>query len=126
MPESLQPHPDMSDYEVAAWNQLIERVRRHENRRQIRAVEKASELAEAANQRLDVFLDDHENARAVAEAFTKPFAGLQNLLTRLGASSVSDKRVLRRAARRDPNIKIWPISELRTSRSRTACSLGTI
>ncbi len=104
VPESLKPHPDMSDYEVAAWDQLIERARRHEGRRQRPAVKKVSELAEAANERLENFFDDHENVQSIAEAFAAPFAGLQGLLTRLGASSVSDKRVVRRAARRDPKI----------------------
>ena len=59
MAESLPPHPDMSDYEVAAWSQSIERARRPESRRQVPAVKKVSELAEAANERLENFFDDH-------------------------------------------------------------------
>lgn len=113
MPEAQQLHPDMSAYEITAWNELVERVRRREDRRQIAAVKKAGELAEAANKRLEGYLDDHENVKAAADAFTKPVAGLQNLLTRLGASSVSDRRVLRRASRRDP--KITNLADLRAA-----------
>ncbi len=104
MPESLRPHADMSDYEAAAWDQLIERVRRQENRRQLAAVEKVGELAEAAEKRLQKFFDEHENVQEIADTLSKPFAGLQGIISRLGASSVSDQRILRRAARRDPSI----------------------
>jgi hypothetical protein len=104
MPESLRPHADMSDYEATAWNQLLERVQRRENRRTARPVEKITGLAEATNKRLEAFFEDHENAKAVAEAFSKPVTGLQTLLTRFATSTVSDRRTVRRAARRDPNI----------------------
>lgn len=105
MPESLSPHPDMSVYEVDAWNELMESVRRRENRRQVPFAKKVGELAEAATERVENFFDDHENVKSVAEAFTKPFAGLQRLISRIGTSTVSDQRVLRRAARLDPSIR---------------------
>lgn len=104
MPESLRPHLDMSDYEAAAWSELLERVSRRESRRQLAAVEKFSELADAANDRLTEFLSDHDNMKAVAEGFTRPITGIQTLLTRFATSSVSEKRVLQRAARRNPSI----------------------
>lgn len=104
MPEFLQPHPDMSVYEQVAWNELIARVRRREDRRLPRPVERVGELADEANKRIEGFFDDHENVKTLVEAFTKPVTGLQTLLTRFTTSSVSDRRVLRRAARRDPSI----------------------
>lgn len=104
MAEMTKAHPGMSDYEGAAWSQLIDRVSNDEQRRQLKPVAKISELAEAANERVEEFLDDHHNLGQAAEAFTKPLAGLQNVLSRLAASSISEQRVLRRAARRDPSI----------------------
>lgn len=105
MTEVLKPHPDMSDYEVAAWTQLLERVNKAEQRRQIKPVAKINELAEAANEKIEAFLDDHQNASKALEAFTKPLTGLQSLLTRAAASSVSERRVLRKAGRRDSSIR---------------------
>lgn len=94
----------MSDYEAAAWQQLLERVNKTEQRRRIKPVAKINELAEAANEKIGEFLEDHQNLNQAAEIFVKPLTGLQNLLTRAAASSVSERHVLRKAARRDHSI----------------------
>ena len=60
----------MSDYEAAAWQQLLERVSKAEQRRQIKPVKKVNELAEITTQaetsraRADEAAAAHEDARA--------------------------------------------------------------
>ena len=105
MTEAIKPNPAMSDYEAAAWQQLLDRVNKAEQRQRIKPVEKMNELAEAASEKVGEFLEDHQNLNKAAELFLKPLTGLQDLLTRAAASSVSERRILRKASRRDPLIK---------------------
>lgn len=111
MTEAKKAHPAMSEYEDAAWTQLIERVRRREQRQQVAPIRKAAELAEAANKRLDTYLDDHYGAKNVADKVLAPLTGLQNLLNTAATVSVSERRIVKRAARFDSSVS--KLSDLR-------------
>lgn len=114
MPEVLRPHADMSDYEAAAWRRLIERVgRREKRRRQLRPIKKVQELTEAAAEKVEAMLEDHARIKAIVDGMGAPLSGLQDLLVRGAATSVSSNRLLKRAGRRDAAIR--SLSDLRNA-----------
>lgn len=113
MHEATKPHADMSDYEAAAWAALINSVGRRDQRRRLKPVKKVEELAEKVLGRVETILDDHEKLAAIAGGLGEPLTGLQDLLQRAATASISDKRLLRKAAKRDASIvrfaDIWKV-----------------
>lgn len=104
MPQATKPHLQMSPYESAAWTQSIDRVGKREAGSRLVPVKKMTDLATAASERLQRTLESNKPAKTVLGALNKPIAGLQDVLNRGAATSVSADRIIRRAARHDSTI----------------------
>lgn len=101
---TLVTNEKMSDYEQQAWDLLLERVGRREARKQLKPVRKMNELVDATASKLEELMDDHELIQRIMDGASKPFAGLQDALTRATEASISKDRLVARAAKRDPQI----------------------